>query len=130
MGRLSATQKTRFDSQRLAEVLDRLRRARNESFREASLRAGLDAGALRRYVVNRQRPAPEALFALAHHFEVNPNDLLELAGYDRIPLLDQPPRDMLPAEVRPLVDDLARIPDPGLRQRLVRAIRLLIAGYL
>jgi hypothetical protein len=130
MGRISATQKARFDPQRLAEVLDRLRRARNESYREASLRAGLDAGAVRRYIVLHQRPAPEALFALADHFEVNPNDLLELAGYHRIPQLDRPPREALPADVRPLVEDLARIADPALRQQLIRAIRVLLAGFL
>jgi hypothetical protein len=73
-----------------------------------------------------------ALFALANHFEVNPNDLLELAGHDRIQMLDRTPLDSasLPAEVRPLVEDLARIADPALRQKLVKAMRVLIAGFL
>jgi transcriptional regulator with XRE-family HTH domain len=70
-----------YDPIRLGQVLDELRQGRNESYREASLNAGLDHGALRRYICDGRRPQRQALIALADHFGVNPNELLPLAGY-------------------------------------------------
>jgi len=71
----------RYDLEPLVRLLEHLRAERNESYREASLNAGLDLEAVRRYCVQRQRPQMQALIVLADHFGVNPNDLLEVAGY-------------------------------------------------
>jgi transcriptional regulator with XRE-family HTH domain len=121
-----------YNPTRLAQVLDELRQARNESYREASLRAGLDHGALRRYLCDGRRPQRQALIALADHFGVNPNELLPLAGYPPMRLFEQAAMDpgALPSDLGALVEDLQRIPDRALRRKLVEAVRGLIAGYL
>lgn len=121
-----------YDLAHLARLLDELRHAHNESYREASLRAGLDHGAMRRYICDGRRPQRQALIALADHFGINPNELLPLAGYAPLDLFDQVAVDpgSLPSEIGALVQDLERIPDRSQRRRLVEAVRVLIAGYL
>jgi transcriptional regulator with XRE-family HTH domain len=121
-----------YDPERLAQVLDELRQTRNESYREASLNAGLDHGALRRYIADGRRPQRQALIALADHFGVNPNELLPLAGYPPMKLFQQVAvdPDSLPSDLGDLVADLQRIPDRSQRRKLVEAVRVLLAGYL
>jgi transcriptional regulator with XRE-family HTH domain len=121
-----------YDPARLAEVLDELRQGRNESYREASLNAGLDHGALRRYIADGRRPQRQALIALADHFGVNPNELLPLAGYPPMKLFEQAAvdPDSLASDLGDLVEDLQRIPDRSQRRKLVEAVRVLLAGYL
>lgn len=70
-----------YDPEPLVSLLERLRAERNESYREASLNAGLDSETMRRYCVRHQRPEMQALIILAEHYEVNPNELLAAAGY-------------------------------------------------
>lgn len=121
-----------YDPQPLIDMLEALRAERNESYREASMFAGLDHQSMRRYCVRRQRPQRQALLALADHFEVNPNDLLTLAGYQAMELFERADADpdSLPADIRPLIEDLRQIADPMLRRRLIEAIRLLLAEYV
>ena len=121
-----------YDPIRLAQVLDELRQGRNESYRETSLNAGLDHGALRRYICDSRRPQRQALIALADHFGVNPNELLPLAGYPPMKLFERMAvdPDSLPSDIGGLVEDLQRIPDRAQRRKLVEAVRLLLAGYL
>lgn len=121
-----------YDPTRLIAVLEGLLAERNESYREASLRAGLDHGAVRRYLRDDQRPNRDSLLVLADHFEVNPNDLLVLAGYQPMKMFEREVVDLdgLTPDVRLLVEDLERIGDPVLRRRLVEAIRLLVGGHL
>jgi transcriptional regulator with XRE-family HTH domain len=121
-----------YDPIRLGQVLDELRQGRNESYREASLNAGLDHGALRRYICDGRRPQRQALIALADHFGVNPNELLPLAGYPPMKLFERVvvDPDSLPPDIGGLVEDLQRIPDRAQRRKLVEAVRVLLAGYL
>ncbi len=121
-----------YDPTRLIEALEGLLAERNESYREASLRAGLDHGALYRFLQMRKRPSPRSLLMLADHFAVNPNDLLVLAGYPPLAMFERKPADMdnLSPDVRLLVEDLEQIGDPALRKRLVEAIRLLLKEYI
>jgi len=124
--------KEEYDPQPLAEFFKGLLAERNESYREASLRAGLDQQALGRYIRNGQRPARTSALALADHFGVNPNVVLELAGYPPMEIFEQVAVDpeSMPSDLRPLVEDLQQIADPMLRRRLVEALRVLLAGYL
>ena len=121
-----------YNPQPLVEMLEYLRAERNESYRAASLNAGLDAETMRRYCVLKQRPQMQALIVLADHYEVNPNDLLQAAGYRPLKLFERALVDpeSVPSDVKELMDDLSRIADPVLRRRVVESIRLLIAGYL
>jgi transcriptional regulator with XRE-family HTH domain len=121
-----------YDPKRLVPVLEELLEKKNESYREASLKAGLDHGSMRRYLKDGKRPSMNALFLLANHFEVNPNTLLVLADYPPMRMFEREPADLdkLTPDVRRLAEDLERIGDPTLRWRLAAALRLLIAGYL
>jgi transcriptional regulator with XRE-family HTH domain len=121
-----------YDPIRLAQVLDELRQGRNESYRETSLNAGLDHGALRRYVCDGRRPQRQALIALADHFGINPNELLPLADYPPMKLFERVAvdPDSLPSDIGGLVEDLQCIPDRAQRRKLVEAVRVLLAGYL
>jgi len=125
-------QRTDYDPGPLAAYLEQLLAERNESYREASLRAGLDHQAVRRYTRRGQRPARTSVMALADHFGVNPNVVLELAGYPPMEIFAQVEVDptQMPADLRPLVEDLQQIADPVLRRQLVAALRLLLAGYV
>lgn len=121
-----------YDPAPLVAALEGLLAERNESYREAALRSGLDHSAVRRYVCEKRRPSREALLALGDHFGVNPNELLKLAGYAPLRMFERSTEDLggVSVDVRELVDELERIGDPVLRRRLVEAIRLLIGGYL
>lgn len=121
-----------YDHSRLIETLEALLAERNESMREASLGAGMDHGAILRYVRYGRRPTRDSVLQLADHFEVNPNDLLMLAGYRPMKMFER--KKLEPGTVSPdvlaLVEDLEQIGDPVLRRRLAEAMRLLIGGYL
>jgi transcriptional regulator with XRE-family HTH domain len=121
-----------YDPKQLVPVLENLLEKKNESYREASLEAGLDHGSMRRYLHDGTRPSINSLLLLADHFEVNPNELLVLAGYQPMKMFEREPADLdkLTPDVRRLAEDLERIGDPTLRWRLAAALRLLIAGYL
>jgi hypothetical protein len=69
-----------YDPKPFIARLEQLLAERNETRREAALRAGLDHQTIRRYI-NGQRPDRQSLLVLADHFEVNPNEFLQLAGY-------------------------------------------------
>jgi len=122
----------RYDPEPLVRMLEHLRHERNESYREASLRAGLDQEAVRRYCVRKQRPQMQALIVLADHYGVNPNELLQAAGYRPLLLFKrvEVDPDSLSSDVKELVDDLSQIADPVLRRRIVKAVRVLVSGYL
>ena len=122
----------RYDPEPLVRMLEHLRAERNESYREAGLNAGLDPEAVRRYCVRKQRPQMQALIVLADHYGVNPNELLQVAGYRPLELFERAQVDpeSVPSDVKELMEDLSRIADPVLRRRIVQAIRVLVGGYL
>lgn len=51
----------------------------------------MDRGALWRFIKNETRPHRDACILLAQRFGVNPNEMLQAAGYDPIPLFDLSP---------------------------------------
>ena len=117
-----------YDRPALAEYLDGQRQAHNESFREASLAAGLDHGAMLRYVKHHTRPTRESCIALADHFGVNPNEILTRAGYDPLHFFDRSLVD--PAELAPEVAELAlylnRLSPLARRREVCQAVRALV----
>jgi hypothetical protein len=107
-----------YDRPALADYLDRQRQAHNESFREASLAAGLDHGAMLRYVKHHTRPTRESC----------PNEILTRAGYDPLHFFDRSLVD--PAELAPEVADLAlylnRLSPLARRREVCQAVRALV----
>lgn len=110
-----------------AVLLERLRQERNESYREAAIAAGLDHGALHRFVKTNRRPNRESCIALAHHFEINPNELLVAAGHDPLPWFDPSLTDPddYPFEVKQVAEALLRIGDLRLRHQVCQAMQSL-----
>ncbi len=117
-----------YDRAALAEYLEGLRRNRNESFRQAALRSGLDHGALLRYIKKHQRPTRESCIALADHFGVNPNEVLTRAGYDPLHFFDRSLRD--PGALAPEVEEVAvylnRLSPLSRRREVCQAVRALV----
>jgi hypothetical protein len=120
-----------YDAEPFNRRINELLAQHNESYREASLRAGLDHQAIRRYVVVGRRPDRESCIVLADHFGLNPNELLQLAGYKPLKLFDieTVSAEALPPEVVDLALDLAKLPDPSTRKAVVQAIRTLLKKY-
>lgn len=113
-----------------AMLLERLRQARNESYREASIAAGLDHGALHRFIKTNRRPNRESCIALAHHFEINPNEMLVAAGYEPLPWFDPSLTDPqnYPFEVKQVAEALLHIQNPGLRREVCQAMMTLASA--
>jgi transcriptional regulator with XRE-family HTH domain len=110
-----------------AKLLEELRQDRNESYREASLAAGLDHGALHRFVRGQRRPNRESCIALANHFDINPNELLVAAGHEPLPWFDPSLTDIqdYPLEVKRVAEALIEIENLRLRREVCDALRAL-----
>jgi transcriptional regulator with XRE-family HTH domain len=119
-----------YDRAALADYLEELRQARNESYREASLAAGLDHGALLRYTKKRSRPTRESCITLADHFGVNPNEILTRAGYDPLQIFDRSlvDPDALAPEVEELAAFLNNLSPPARRREVCNAVRELVTA--
>jgi hypothetical protein len=121
-----------YDREVFADQLEAFLERRNESMRQASLAAGLDHGAFYRYIVQHKRPTRESCIAMADHFDINPNEMLERAGYPPLRFFDRSlvDPDEYPPYVAELSSYLSRIRPPSRRrqicQSLFRAIRLLV----
>ncbi len=119
-----------YDPKPFIARLEQLLVERNETRREAALKAGLDHQSIRRYL-NGQRPDRQSLLILADHFEVNPNEFLQLAGYKPLKIFEikTASAEALPPEAVDVAKDIARIPDPKTRKAVAQAIRTLLKKY-
>ena len=124
------TRRDEYNPQPFIARLEQLLAERNETRREAALRAGLDHQTLRRYI-NGHRPDRQSLLVLADYFEVNPNEFLRLAGYPPMKIFEVKTKsaEALPPEAVDVAMDIARIADPGTRKAVVQAIRTLLKKY-
>lgn len=119
-----------FDSEALTKRITKLLKDRNESLREAALESGLDHQALRRFMAG-QRPNMIACILLSDHFDVNPNEFLQLAGWPELKVFDiqVTSAENLPPEAVDVAKDIARISDPGTRKMVSEAVRALLTKY-
>jgi transcriptional regulator with XRE-family HTH domain len=119
-----------YNYEKLKKRIRELLTKNNESMREASLRSGLDHQAVRRIVAG-QRPNITSCVLIARHFDINPNEILELAGWPAMEAfsLSNPDIQNLPPEAVDVALDIARIKNPGTRKQVAEAIRTLLAKY-
>jgi len=119
---------TGYKPEEFIPFLEQLVTERNETYRQASLRSGLDHGAVRRYLKAGSRPSRDACISLAYHFGVHPNVMLQKAGYPPLAYFDLSLAD--PAEFAPAVKEVARelmkIEDTALRERVCEAVLRLV----
>ena len=119
-----------YDPDLLIKRIKDLLQKHNESYREASLRAGLDHQAIRRIFAG-QRPQMHICILLADHFGVNPNEFLQLAGWPALKAFDvrSIETDSLSPEAVEVAVALQKIPAPGKRKEVADAILILVKKY-
>ncbi len=121
-------QKRKYDPRPLAQVLRQLMEEQGISHRQASMRAGLDRGAIYRFVEQGQRPSRDGAIALADSFGVNPNDLLTLAGYKPMAAFEKV-RAGVPPDLKGLIERLDAIQDLAARSRVIAALETVLDGW-
>lgn len=119
-----------FASGPLVKRVKELLEKNKESFREASLQSGLDHQAIRR-ILGGNRPQIHTCILLADHYGINPNELLELAGWPTLKAFDihAESAENLPPEAVDVAMEIARIPNPGTRKQVADAILILVKKY-
>jgi transcriptional regulator with XRE-family HTH domain len=117
-----------YDQEQFVPFVQRLLAERNETYREAAIRAGLDRSSVWRFLNKGTRPHRDACILLAQHFEVNPNEMLAAAGYEPIALFDlsMADPDEYPPEVKALARALTEIPGAAKRRRLCTLLGALV----
>jgi len=111
---------------RLKELLEK----HNESYREAALACGLDHQGVRR-ILEGYRPSIPTCILLANHFDINPNELLDLAGQPTFKAFEihTASAEHLPPEAVEVALRLSKISEPGLRKQVADAIMVLLQKY-
>ena len=119
-----------FDPEVLVKRINKLLDTKNESLREAALASGLDHQALRRFLGG-QRPNMIACILLADHFGINPNELLQLAGWPELKAFNihASSAEGLPPEAVDVAIAVSKIPNPGTRKEVSEAILTLVRKY-
>ncbi len=119
-----------YDRQKLLDRLHELLLQHNESRREASLAAGLDHQGLNRIYYG-MRPGITACILLANHWEINPNELITLAGWPALEVfkIKTARADKLPLEAVEVALAIAKIANPGTRKKVSEAIKTLLTQY-
>jgi transcriptional regulator with XRE-family HTH domain len=123
--------KKRYNPEPLRSRVEQLLAERNESYREAALRAGLDHQAVRRILSAGQRPSVQTCILLADHFELNPNEFLELAGHPPLKVFEikAANAERLPREAVDVAVALARLSNPRTRKAVSAAIVALLQQF-
>jgi transcriptional regulator with XRE-family HTH domain len=120
-----------YNSERFQSLLRDLLEKRDESYRAASRAAGLESSTVSRFMRG-TRPTEYACIALAGHFGVHPNDVLEAAAYARLPLLDRAlggPHQLTP-EVELMAARIETITEPTMRDNALKALNGLIDAFV
>ena len=114
--------------QRIKELLKK----RGESARHAAIQAGLTPRAVQYFIQQGRRPNMVSCLLLADHFDVNPNELLELAGWPTLRIFDiRDARAMnLPPEVVDVAVRLGRIQNIAHRKRLAKALQEIVETFV
>ena len=113
-----------YDREQFVTFVTQLLEERNETYREAAIKAGLDRSSVWRFLHKSTRPYRDACILRAQHFGVNPNEMLTAAGYDPMPLFDLSLADPNehPPEVKALAQALTDVVDRERRRRLCRLL--------
>lgn len=111
-------------SKRIRDLLDQ----RNESMRTAALNAGLDHQFVRR-IINGERPNMIACILLADYFDLNPNELLQLAQWPTLKVFDIAYNNhtkQLPPEAVDLAYAISDISNAETRRKAAGAFRVIV----
>jgi hypothetical protein len=128
-GRRRAKAKT-FNPKPFVDRIDQLMNKNKVSMRKSGIESGLDHQAIRR-IKEGDRPDMTYCILLADYFDINPNELLRLADWPALAAFDirRASAENLPPEAVDVALDIAKIPDPGTRKEVARAVRVLLKKY-
>ena len=116
--------KQNYDPDRFRGLVEPLLEQEGESYRQASMAAGLDETAISRYFRGSQ-PMRDACIALADYFHINPNEMLEAAGYEPLHFFDRRMIDpnAMPPDIDQLTGEIMRIENDAVREEVVDTLR-------
>lgn len=120
----------KFNPKPFAARIDQLLAERNISMRQSGVDSGLDHESIRRMKAG-DRPDMTYCILLADYFEINPNEFLQLADWPTLAAFDikRASAENLPPEAVDVALDIAKIPDPGTRKEVAKAVRVLLKKY-
>jgi transcriptional regulator with XRE-family HTH domain len=129
IGRRRARAKT-FNPKPFAARIDQLMNEKNISMRQSGIESGLDHETIRRIKAG-DRPDMTYCILLADYFDINPNEFLQLADWPTLKAFDiqRASAENLPPEAVDVALDIAKIPDPGTRKEVAKAVRILLKKY-
>jgi transcriptional regulator with XRE-family HTH domain len=128
--RIRAAKAKKYDPEPFLKRIDELMEEKNLSMRYVGIESGLDHQAIRR-LKEGDRPSIVYCILLANFFDINPNELLELAKWPTLKAFDiqRASAENLPPEAVDVALDIARIADPGTRKQVAHAVRTLLKKY-
>jgi len=128
-GRRRAKAKT-FNPKPFTARMEQLMNDSKLSMRQSGIESGLDHESIRRIKAG-DRPDMTYCILLADYFDINPNEFLQLADWPTLKVFDikRASAESLPPEAVDVALDIAKIPDPGTRKEVAKAIRVLLKKY-
>jgi len=126
--RLKLARKGEHDMTHLSNRIKQILNERNESLRSAGIKSGLDHQYVRR-IVNGERPNMISCIMLADYFDINPNELLQLAHWPTLQVFDiahNNKKKQVPPEAVDLALDLAEFPNTESRRKVIGAFRTIL----
>jgi len=120
---VSKTYRAAAFSEYLRELIERS----GKSMRRVSLEAGLSHGAVGSFIRHFRRPHRDSCLLLAEVLGVDPNEMLRMAGYEPMPVVERSLIDPteFPSDVKALAAQLAAIA-PARRREIIGAIEQLL----
>lgn len=128
--RIRAAKVKRYEPGPFLNRIDELISEKNFSMRHVGIESGLDHQAIRR-LKEGERPTMISCILLANFFDINPNELLELAKWPTLKAFDikRASAENLPPEAVDVALDIAKISDPGTRKQVAKAVRVLVKKH-
>jgi len=128
-GRRRAKAKT-FNPKPFTARMEQLMNDSKLSMRQSGIESGLDHESIRRIKAG-DRPDMTYCILLADYFDINPNEFLQLADWPTLKVFDikRASAESLPPEAVDVALDIAKIPDPGTRKEVAKAVRVLLKKY-
>lgn len=120
----------KFNPKPFVDRIDQIMAKNNISMRKSGVESGLDHESIRR-IKDGDRPDMTYCILLADYFDINPNELLQLADWPTLNAFDiaRASAENLPPEAVDVALDIAKIPDPGTRKEVAKAVRVLLKKY-
>ena len=121
-------EREKYNRDKFIPYLQAMVDADGRSMRKISLAAGQDHGAIRRILKLGSRPTRDGCIAFAHLFGVDPNEFLQMAGYEPLVYFDlslADPNEFSP-DVKEVAQELMKIEDVNVRRRVSESVLQLV----